>query len=152
MAGGLKVDVGVDNLGPIESLKRLRAALDNQDILDEAGAFFLGRVRTRYLSEVAPNGNPWAPSKAAIDRRLGGGSGTLFDTGRLFHSIQLSAESSNDLRVISTDVPYAPFLHFGFIHWKSKQQVGPWPFMGLSAEDADIFSRLLKLRVEKAIG
>ena len=53
-----------------------------------------------------------------------GGTGTLFDTGRLFRSIQLSAESSEDMRIISTDVPYAKDVH------------PRWPFMGVNQDDS----------------
>lgn len=130
--------------GLYKSLDAMDPAIKPGQILDEAGALLLSRIRQRFLAEVDPNGKPWFPSNAAIWRKKRGyGGGTLFDTGRLFHSIQL--HKVGDDREISTDVPYAPDHNFGI------GQVLR-PFMGYSAEDVDLMERLIVLRIQQALG
>jgi hypothetical protein len=62
-----------------------------EDTLDEVGAMLINRIRTRFLSEQDPDGNPWVPSRAAIRRRQRGGTGTLFDTGDCFTAFSWQA-------------------------------------------------------------
>jgi phage gpG-like protein len=133
----LRIEVDAQVAGLASRMLAVSEVLNNKTILDMAGAFLLNRIRTRYLAEIAPDGQPWVPSQAAIRRRARGGTGTLFDTGRLFRSIQLSAESSDDERIISTDVPYATDVH------------PSWPFMGVSQEDAALLEELLKREADK---
>ena len=139
MAGILKIEVEAQVAGLASRLLSVSEALNNKTILDMAGAFILNRIRTRYLAEQAPDGTPWIPSHAAIRRRAKGGTGTLFDTGRLFRSIQLSAESSDSERIISTDVPYAKDVH------------PRWPFMGVNADDSDLLEQLLKREADRIL-
>ena len=95
----------------ISKLKPLIAA-EIETALDKSAAAILNQLRTTYLAEQDPNGTPWIPSKAGIKRRKKGGTGTLFDTGRLYRSIQLT-KSEPGLRVIGTDVPYGKQLQDG---------------------------------------
>lgn len=73
--------------------------------LDKSAAAILNRLRASFLAETTPSGEKWVQSFSAMRRRKKGGTGTLFDTGRLFRSIQLF-KSEKGLRVIGTDVPY----------------------------------------------
>src|ERR1700744_173348 len=101
----------------IDQLERLATTLeegfDFERMLDEGAALLFNRIRTRYIQAVDPDENPWAVSKAAqirADKGIGGLTG--YDSGTLFHSLQLF--KSNELeRTIGTDVPYAPFFQFG---------------------------------------
>lgn len=88
-------------------LKGLETGIDKnvEEALDKSAAAILNRLRTTYLAEQDPYGQEWIPSHAGMRRRKAGGTGTLFDSGNLFRSIQLS-ESIPGLRVISSDVPY----------------------------------------------
>lgn len=80
--------------------------------LDELAAAALQNIRVNFLIERDPEGNPWIPSKAGTLRKLNRKGRTLFDTGRLFHSIQLF-DSGPGERHIGTDVSYAGFLQGG---------------------------------------
>jgi phage gpG-like protein len=138
------IELGIERTGTIDAvLSKLELALDSTLILDEAGALLLNRIRTRFLAETSTDGSKWLPSKAAIKRRANGGTGTLFQTGRLFRSIQLSG-SGADQREISTDVPYAAYHNFGLGQVKRE-------FIGASAEDGLLIERLVMLRVSEAL-
>lgn len=115
-----------------------------EGLLDEAEALLLNRIRTRYLAESGPDG-PWEPSQAGQKRRSLGGTGTLFDTGTLFHSIQAFTLAPG-ARAIRTDVPYAGFMNFGTKNFK------PRLFMGFSDQDVQIVEKLVIRRVEEALG
>ena len=148
--------------GPFERLIRrfeqVRDALDTETVLDEAGALLLNRIRTSFLSEKDPDEKPWLPSKAAIIRRSGGftygsgetkgkytGTGTLYESGNLFRSIQLGTRGAGE-RVIATDVPYAKFHQFGV--------PGRLPirlFLGFGEKDEELVQRFLELRIERLL-
>jgi len=117
---------------------RVADQLDPSAALDEAGALVLARNRERFLAEQEPSGRPWVPSRASLVRaRTGRGGGTLYDTGRLFHSQQVTG-SGPQFRDIGTDVPYAGKLHRG-----------RWPFLGFGSGDADAVEALLLKRIEE---
>jgi phage gpG-like protein len=141
-----------------QALDNLLEAVDSEAILDEAGTLLLNRIRTRFLAETSPDGSKWIPSKAAIKRRAKGGTGTLFDTGNLFRSLQLAALGPNE-RMLFTDVEYAPPLHFGmdpFTFKTSKGNVAEHPglparpFMDINDDDIELAVNLIILRVERA--
>ena len=123
------------NIG-IEGQPRLKAitgAMGDDEvvvtILDKVGAALLARNRDRFLKAVNPNNQAWKVSLAAIERAQKGRGGlTLYDTGRLFHSIQLYADSDRS-RAIGTDVPYGKFHQYG----KLGRQ-----FLGIGDEDVPI--------------
>lgn len=126
-------------------IKELQAKIDVKGILDEAGAALLNRQRERFLRQVDPDEVPWWPSEAAAKRkRTGRDGGTLFDTGNLFHSIQLH-ETGDDSRAISTDVPYAPYHQFG-----TKQPHSLRPFLGFNEEDQNVFEMIVETRLKEA--
>lgn len=141
----LQVGVSIDTKGLEVTLQKILEAFDTTEILDEAGALLLNRIRTRFLAETDPEGHPWEPSKAGIKRRASGGSGTLFKTGRLFRSIQLAGTGPNE-RAIITDVPYASYHNFG---------LGGLPqrlFMAFSEDDAKLVERLIEVRARRILG
>jgi len=126
------------------TLKAAEAALDVTNLLDEAGAVLLQRIRSRFLAQVDPDGVPWPVSRAAMRRASSGrGGGTLYDTGRLFHSIQLH-KTGQDSRSIATDVPYAPEHNLG-----QKGQVTR-VFLGFGEEDRDVVNRIVIRRITEA--
>lgn len=112
---------GIDALN-----KNLLNASSRNQIVREIGAVLLARIRRRFLEETDPDGKRWPVSKAAAIRRGGGktyrtiggvrkgfsGTGTLFETGALFQSIQLGRAAKGEIN-IGTDVPYARFVQEG---------------------------------------
>lgn len=141
----LKVTV-VGQAGLELTLKKLVGAADVNQILDEASAILLSRIRRHFLEEVDPDGNSWTVSKAALKRANSGrGGGTLFDTGRLFHSIQLAGGDANS-RYIGTDVPYGIYHQLG-------SGIGNIArvFLGFGDEDAAVATQLVIKRFENAL-
>lgn len=138
----IEVTVEGADIAAAVKMAKIEAVLANHaPLLDEAGAFLLNRIRTRYLAEMDPTDTPWIPSQAAIERRRHGGTGTLYDTGRLFHSIQLA--TVDDTRVISTDVPYGPQHQLGDPAHGIIQRM----YLGFSDGDVDILTQLLEKRL-----
>lgn len=124
-------------------LKAFIEAVDVPGILDEVTAAMLARTRARFLQQVDPEGTPWIPSIASIRRaRVGRGGGTLFDTGRLFHSIQAFLIDENT-RSIGTDVPYAPKHQFGLDGMVKRE------FLGFSAADITLAQQITQNRIDK---
>jgi phage virion morphogenesis protein len=140
--------ISIDILGQPRVLAILQAldkALDTTEILDEGAAVLLARNRQRFLAQVDPDNQPWPPSKAALKRALTGkGGGTLFRTGRLFHSIQL-ARSTFSERFIGTDVPYAKY------HQDRSQYPSARIFMGFNEDDVSVLNRLVIRRVQNGL-
>lgn len=130
--------VGLDALRA--KLDKLEAALDVEEILDEAEALMLNRIRARFLAETDPDGVKWIPSKRALKT----GGKTLFKTGTLFHSIQAHATGPNE-RSIGTNVMYGPFHQFGT--FKLPRRI----FLGFSEEDLFITERRITQRVMEAL-
>lgn len=129
----------------IRRFEKIKDEIDTEALLDEAGALLLNRIRTSFLREQDPDDKPWIPSQAAIKRRQQGGSGTLFDTGNLFRSIQLGTRGLG-VRVIATDVPYGKFHQFGV--------PGRLPirmFLGFGEKDEELVERLLTQRLERLL-
>lgn len=123
----------------------INKALNQTEILDEGSALLLSRLRRRFLQQKDPEGKDWIPSKAALKRKAKGrGGGTLFDTGRLFHSIQL-ARSTESERFIGSDVFY------GVYHNEGRPQHGlpRREFMGFGENDVDTMRRLIINRLRE---
>jgi phage gpG-like protein len=116
----------------------MRLAVTPEVLFEETHAILLNRIRTRFRDGTDPHGIPWVESMAAKKRKsLGIGNKTLFDTGRLFHSIQ--AYKNKTGYAIGTNVPYAVY------HQRGEGQVTR-VFLGFSSDDSDIIKSLL-LRV-----
>jgi phage gpG-like protein len=138
MAGNFSIDV-LGLPGVTATLDKILGALNTRDILDESGAILFNRLRTRFIQETDPDGNRWVQSAAARHRaRTGAGGGTLYDTGRLFHSLQLSALNANESS-IGTDVQYAAFNNVHRV------------FLGFGDEDLNVAQRLVIKRIEQAL-
>jgi phage virion morphogenesis protein len=138
----IKIDVlGQPRLEQI--INAVDEAIDPTHILDEGAAILLARNLKRFLQQVDPDGVPWIPSKAAeIRAKKGRGGGTLFDTGNLFHSIQL-ARSTVSERFIGTDVPYGRFHQFG--------KPIARPFLGINEEDIGMLNKLVIKRLKEKL-
>jgi len=126
------------------TLGNVSAKFDTNKVLDEAGAILLNRIRSRFLAETDPDNVPWIKSKAGARRKRKGKGGTLFDTGTLFHSIQLHRVSPND-RDISTNVWYASRHQYGLYGEVMRR------FLGFNDEDQSIFTKLATRRVTEFI-
>lgn len=125
-----------------QKLLKFEQSVNVEEILDQASSLLLARIRQRFLAEVDPDNVPWIPSFAGIRRRAAGGPGTLFDTGRLFHSIQLFADGPNE-RTIGTDVPYAAELQ--------KRPDRNWVFLGFGEEDKILAQEFVIKRISEAL-
>ena len=124
----------------------LDGAIDkaSQAAVEDSGALIFNRIRTNFLAQRAPDGEVWEPSYAAFKRSFEGrGGGTLFDTGTLFHSIQLYSVSPYE-RAIGTDVPYGKFHNFGTATLPKRE------FLGISDEDYDLALRVFIKRISEA--
>jgi phage gpG-like protein len=125
-------------------LSAIDSALDVTSILDESAAILLNRIRTNFLAETSPDGVKWVRSEAAKEREeKGRGGGTLFDTGRLYQSIQLFAGGGNT-RSIGTDVPYAKFHNNG----QGQEQR---EFLGFGESDVNLVQLLIIKRITEAL-
>jgi phage gpG-like protein len=115
------------------------------DMLDEAEALLLNRIKARFLATTDPAGNMWVESEAARVRAATGRDGlTGFDTGTLFHSIQAYLPTLST-RTIGTDVPYAGYFHRG------TKLMPPRNFMGFSQEDIELTRLLVLRRLKEAL-
>jgi len=131
------IQVGYD-----DSRLNLPNKLDTEAMLDDTMTLLLSRIRKRFLAEEAPDGTKWIESTSGARRRAKGGTGTLFDTGRLFHSIQAHTKGPN-YRAISTDVPYAR-KHQEGLGGEVKRV-----FLGFSTEDESLVHKLIARRIEE---
>jgi len=148
----LEVDFNFDKL--FDVFDRLAKATNTTQILDEAGAVILNRIRTRFLAEEDADGSKWPESRAAEKRKGGGytirggkkwrGTGTLFETGTLFRSLQL-AGTGPDERKILTDVEYGKYHQYG------TKLLPRRVFLAFNQADADLVSTLITRRIEKAL-
>lgn len=136
--------------GLLKAMQGMKEALDPAKILDEGAAVIYNRMRARFLMEIDPLGVRWPPSQAALRRaRSGRGGGTLFDTGRLFRSLQLFAESPTT-RAIGTNVtspqgfPYAERHQFG-IGFPQRQ------FLGFAEDDLDVMKQVIIRRLARGL-
>ena len=131
-------------------LKSLPAMVQDERLLDDIVAIMINRTRNRFLREVAPDEMPWPPSKGGEIRKAGGytyggdgfmysGGGTLFMTGKLFHSIQ-PFRPGKMKRGIGTDIPYARYHQLGL-----GQKVRE--FLGISETDRQVIDLLINRRL-----
>lgn len=122
----------------------------------DIAAVLLNRIRTRFLAETDPDGNKWPESFAAMRRKKRAaqgqtgpkaGGGTLFDTGRLFHSIKVdAAEAEKGILRIVTDVPYGRKHQYGEDGMPVRQ------FLGFSVEDEKLAFEMYQERLAEILG
>ena len=133
---------GTDTLS--EKLAIVQEALDIDKVADQGAALLLHRIRERFLKQVGPDKIPWVPSFAALRRaRTGRGGGTLFNTGRMFHSIQVFTMGPGS-RDIGTDVPYAPKHNFGIGQIRRQ-------FLGFNDDDVTAVTDAIIFKVQQAL-
>lgn len=132
-------------------IQQLSEALDTRRILDEGAALLFNRMRSRFLAEVDPTGQKWPTSQAAIRRAITNrGGGTLFNTGKLFRSLQIYA-SSETSRMIGTDVTSPKGYPYGKVH---QFGLGGFPkreFLGFGDTDVGLMSQVVVRRVVDAL-
>ncbi len=132
-----------------KQLNAMELATNTEDILDAAGAFVLNQIKTRFLRQEATDGTTWEVSQAAKNRQSGGiGGGTLFDTGDLFNSIELS-RGGPGVRIISTSLPYAPQHQFGLevdgVKFPKRE------FLGISPDDEEGVKNIIEDRIRNSL-
>jgi phage gpG-like protein len=127
-------------------IRQLHEGLDTAKILDEGAALLFNRMRSRFLIESDPTGQRWPVSQAAIRRnRTGRGGGTLFNTGKLFRSLQIYA-TSGTTREIGTDVTAGGFP-YGKVHQFGWGGLPRREFLGFGDEDVGLMSQLIIRRI-----
>lgn len=139
------VDVTVSGLAELKlKVRELEGKVDLSEIVEDVGAVLLNRIKTRFLRQEAPDGGTWPESEAARRRAITGrDGGTLFDTGRLFHSIQLYRDAGARVR-IGTDVPYA-------VYQQGPKASVERTFLGFSADDVDLAGKIAQRRIEELL-
>lgn len=139
------VSISVGNIPAIvRKFRSIEKDLSENRIADAASALVLDANRKRFLAETDPDGQPWTPSKAGQRRRQSGGTGTLFDTGNLFRSIQ-AFKAVDGTAEVGTNLPYAEKHQEGL---GVEQRV----FLGISDSDTDRVVDLVERMAAKAIG
>ena len=114
-----------------------------KDEMDQSAAAILNRLRTTFLAEQDPTGAAWVPSASGIARRRKGGSGTLFNSGRLFRSIQLSRLPDISERAIGTDVPYAATHQYG------TQRIAKREFLSITPEHESLVTAIFTSKIQR---
>jgi len=132
-----------------KQLNALGAAVNTEDTLDAAGAFVLNQIKTRFLRQEATDGSTWEVSQAAKARQAGAvGGGTLFASGDLFNSIELS-RGGPGVRIISTDIPYAAQHQFGLevdgFKFPKRE------FLGISPDDEQGVKNIIEDRIRNSL-
>lgn len=128
------------------TLAAIAEALDATFILDQSAALLLNRIRDRFLRTMDETGKKWKPSFASyLRRKEGRGGDTLYDTGRMFHSIQVYADGPLG-RMLGTDVEYAPKHQFGLEGMVVRR------FIGVNEEDIGLVQAFIYKRVFHALG
>lgn len=138
---------GFENIA--KQLNALDLATNTEDVLDTAGAFILNQIKTRFLRQEATDGTTWEVSQAAKDRQAGAvGGGTLFASGDLFDSIELS-RGGPGVRIISTAIPYAAQHQFGLevdgFKFPKRE------FLGISADDEQGVKNIIEDRIRNSL-
>jgi hypothetical protein len=140
----ISLSVDASQFAAVTAVLEKHKQIPVEHILDEAGAALLNRNRERFLAKKNPDNVPWIPSDAGMLREMAGGPGTLFDTGKLFDSIQLHSDGPND-RSISSAVDYDKYLV------SSPKPDKRWPFLGFNDNDSMIFKDIVVRRVNEAL-
>lgn len=128
----------------IEALENFDLEGPAQDAVEETTALLLNRTRKRYLDQESPDGVAWEPSFSAFFRSFTGrDGGTLFDTGTLFHSIQLYEVAPLQM-AIGTDVPY------GRYHQEGTGTLPVRQFLGFSEDDMSLAMKVFLSTYQEA--
>ena len=125
---------------------RLVGSAEPERYADVAAGFILDANRKRFLAETDPEGKPWIPSLAGQRRRARGDTGTLFASGRMFHSIQIRREGTASRTVGTANVPYARK------HQEGTGGMVRRVFLGVADEDVSKLRGLVVNLLEKGLG
>lgn len=130
--------------------KVLKQAGDHSKLMHNIGSVLEHNTKQRINTGIGTDDKPWQKSWRA---KLQGGT-TLRDTSRLYNSIKYTVLDGGKRVVVSTNVFYAPVLHFGATiraktgkYLKFKTTMGGWaqiqsviipprPFLGMSVDDS----------------
>lgn len=126
MSGSISISISSPDYDPAP-LQKIIDGLTPDAVIDPVAAVMFNKVRTRFLAQQTPDGVDWEQSQAAMMEKRQ----TLFDTGRLFRSIQLYREQEGQA-AIGTDVPYAPDHNNGENGQKQRE------FLGFSEQDEQL--------------
>jgi phage virion morphogenesis protein len=137
----LNIEVDASDLDDILSGSALEGKA--AEAISQSTAILLNRIRERFLAQTDPDGVAWVPSKAALLReKQNRGGGTLYDTGNLFHSIQLYSVSPLE-QAIGTDVPYGQYHQFG------TQRLPVREFLGFSKDDEELVLAVMVRKIKE---
>ena len=130
--------------------KVLKQAGDHTKLMHNIGSILEHNTKQRINTGIGTDDKPWQKSWRA---KMQGGT-TLRDTSRLYNSIKYTVLDGGKRVVVSTNVFYAPVLHFGATiraktgkYLKFKTTMGGWaqiqsviipprPFLGMSVDDS----------------
>ena len=130
--------------------KVLKQAGDHSSLMHNIGSVLEHNTKQRINTGIGTDDKPWQKSWRA---KLQGGT-TLRATSRLYNSIKYTVLDGGKRVVVSTNVFYAPVLHFGATiraktgkYLKFKTTMGGWaqiqsviipprPFLGMSVDDS----------------
>lgn len=108
----------------------------------DVAAALLNRIKARFLRQEAPDGSTWPVSQASLRRKkTGRDGGTLFDSGNLYHSLQVRRIDVN-LFGFYTDLPYAV---------KHQRGIGVVRrvFLGFNKDDANLAADMIRKRIQE---
>jgi hypothetical protein len=159
--------ITIDASQVLELMDAVEEVLNVENVLDTAAAIILNRTRRRFLEELNPQGEPWPPSQAAIKRRstltptksgkLRRGTGTLFETGMLWRSIQL-APHTGDLfgdvgeRSIMAGAFNDRGTEYGHFHQFGTRMLPKREFLGINMDDVELFEHRILQQVAEKLG
>lgn len=128
--------------------RALSALAGSSEIIYKAAVVGQAAVRRRISTTKATPDEaawgPWMPGTTKSRARRGtAGSGLLFDSGRLFDSVQVVASDSHSA-TIAPGTEYAKFLDAGTRNMPSRQ------FMGWSMEDENTVSAVFAAWVDRS--
>jgi len=153
---GFSLSFDIDAAALQVTLANIMEATAATKLVDAAAAIILNRTRLRYLEEKDPEGRPWEPSAAGMLRRLDGDPGTLFDTGTLWRSIQLTpaAEGNDDeaeRRIIAGAIN-AQGQEYGQKHQFGLDGMPVRQFLGVPEEDVELFEGRIMQQIAETLG
>jgi phage gpG-like protein len=139
----------------VASVQELATSVEERnDLANQVGAALFARIRQRFLDKQDPDGKAWPPSRAGLKREAGGytvrngkrytSTGTLFETGALWNSIQLFAASNGEAR-IGTDIPYSRYLQQG------NSRLPKRVFLGFGQSDGEFAALVAKRQMDKLL-
>jgi phage virion morphogenesis protein len=148
----LSVRLDADDLARLNRRlsKLLHDTLDLEPVWREAAEYMKQSTQNRILrTKTAPDGERWA-ALSDVTIELKGHDSQLFESGEMAGSVDV-LDVSNDGFMITTDAPYASYMHKGVKRvkgaFRSKRpapQIPARPFMGFSDENVRRISKMVR--------